>query len=151
MEQLNILDMVSEQPEPEVSEEDSLAPNEIIIAEGTEFERKITLRIPRGKQYRDKHRKLLVTFGELESVASSLKGADGNVQVKPIIDAIDKLFGYKDFEDTMIPFALGLETPEGREYLDNLLPMEKFMAYMSAATYIVSGGSNEQVRAALKK
>lgn len=137
----------TEQPE----EVEDLAPDEVRIAEGTDVEKVIKLHIPRGKQYREKHRKLLSTFGELESISSGVTNANGSTPLKPIIECIERLFGQKDFEDTMVPFALGMEDAEGKEYLDMLLPMEKFTAYMQAASYIVSGGNTDQVRAALKK
>lgn len=137
-----------EQPE-EVQEE--LAPDEVRIAEGTEVERIVKIKIPRGKQYREKHRKLLSTFGELESISNQAQNANGGTPLKSIIEVIERLFGQKDFEDVMVPFALSMEDADGKEYLDMLLPMEKFTAYMQASSYIVSGGNTDQVRAALKK
>lgn len=140
----------NEQHDTVQDEREPLAPNEIYLAEGTEYERKIALSIPRGKQYRDKHRRLLATFAELETAAASLSGNGAN-RIKPIVEAIDKLFGAKDFEDVMLPFALRMENEADKEYLDMLTPMEKFAGYMAAASFIVSGGNTDQVRAALKK
>lgn len=126
----------------------SLSANKIVIAEGTEYERNHTLRILRGKQYKDKHLRLLETFGELEAVS---RNADGGSQFKAVIDAIKNLFGVEGFESEMLPFALGMETEEELEYLDNLLPLEQFMAYMQGASYIVQGAGSDGVQAALKK
>lgn len=124
-----------------------LAANEIIIAEGTDQERVHKLKILRGKKYRSQHLKLLDTFGELEAVSRG----DAASQFKAVIDAIKNLFGQEEFEDEMLPFSLGMETDEERDYLDNLLPLEKFMAYMQGATFIVNGAQTEGVQAALKK
>lgn len=125
----------------------NLASDEIIIAEGTDESRVHRLKILRGKKYRDQHLRLLETFGELEAVSRG----DAASQFKAVIDAIKNLFGQETFEDEMLPFALGMETDEEREYLDNLLPLEKFMAYMQGATFIVNGAQSEGVQAALKK
>jgi hypothetical protein len=126
----------------------STAANVITIAEGTEYAREHKLKILRGKQYRDKHLKLLETFGELEAVS---RVSEGGSQFKAVIEAIQKLFTIESFEAEMLPFALGMETDEEKKYLEDLLPLEQFMAYMQGAAYIVNGASSDGVQAALKK
>lgn len=133
-------------PVPSVNGSNSA--NKITIAEGTEYAREHTLKILRGKKYRDKHLKLLETFGELEAV--SRNAGDGS-QFKAVIDAIKNLFTIEDFEAEMLPFALGMETDEEKKYLEDLMPLEQFMAYMQGAAYIVNGASADGVQAALKK
>lgn len=130
-----------------VAVERKLKPNQILIAEGTDLERVVDLKIPRGKQYRNKHLRLLETFGELENVAK-----DGVSNLKSIIEVINNLFGSSDdFEDEMVPFVLSMDSNDDLEFLDNLTPMEKFTAYMQAASYIVGGGQTEATDTALKK
>ena len=124
-------------------------PTTIKIAEGTEYERVVELKILRGKKYRDMHLKLLETFSDLEVISKN----DGSGQLKGIIKAIEELFTNEniDFEGQMLPFALGMESEEDKEYLSNLLPLEQFMAYTEAAAFIVNGGKSVAVQAALKK
>lgn len=125
-------------------------PTTITIAEGTDYEKVVELKILRGKKYRDMHLKLLETFSDLDTVS---RGLEGGGQLKAIIEVIGRLFANQniDFEGEMLPFALGMESPEDKEYLSELLPLEQFMAYMEAAAFVVNGGKSEGVQAALKK
>lgn len=126
-----------------------LLPNQIIIAEGSDNPRKHTLKILRGRAYRDKHLRLLSTFAQLEGVSSAM--ANGQGGLREIIQTIGELFGEEGFAEEMLPFALGMESEEELEYLDQLTPLEQFMAYMQGAAYIVNGASSDGVQAALKK
>lgn len=124
-------------------------PTYVVVAEGTDHERKLELKLLRGKRYKQLHLKLLETFAELEGISRSLEGS----QLKGIIEAISRLFANEsiDFEGEMLPFALGLDSAEDRQWIEELLPLEQFMAYMEAAAFIVNGGKSEAVQAALKK
>ncbi len=123
-----------------------LGPNQIKVAPGTELERVLTISIPRGRQHRDRHMRVLATFGDLEGLVSG-----GEVQIKQIVEAIERVFGAEKFEDEMVPFVLGMDDEAGRAYLDELLPLEKFIAYMEAAAIFVGGMQNPAVDMALKK
>jgi hypothetical protein len=123
-------------------------PNEIIIAPGTDIERKILLVIPRGKEHRANHLLVLSTFGALEAVATKMDTGQGGIS--EIVGVINQLFGMDNFHD-LVAFVTGLTDEEGRNYLDQLLPLEEFMAYMEGASFFVNGGQSDAVQAALKK
>lgn len=129
--------------------EESLAFDEIVIAEGTDQEWTHKLVVPRGKKYQARHLKLLGTFGKLEGIAAKMDS--GSTAMEDILQAIEDMFTQKDFDDIMLPFALNMHEEGDRDRLDMLLPLEKFMAYMGAASFIVSGGKKEEVEVALKK
>jgi hypothetical protein len=82
---------------------------------------------------------MLQTFGSLQGVASRMNQG-GELPLNEVMTAIQSLFGVDDFVEKMMPFALNLTTKEQMVWLDQLLPLEMFTAYMEAATFIVGGG-----------
>lgn len=129
----------------EVEEEKILLPNQITLAKGSEFERVITLSVPRGKRARQLTAKLLPLLGPLES----MQGA--NVNLKQLADVVNQLWDNDKFETEIVPFVLGMEDEAGREYLENLTLMDMFQAFMEATVFIVGGGNSPDFKAAQKK
>lgn len=131
--------------------------NELVVAEGTEYERTIQLRLPRGKFARGITSKIIESiagFGALWEAEES-----DSVDLVAVGTAMTNLFNYPDFMETLVPITLGLFDPktgsidkEDVEWLDMLTDMELFEAYGSAAGFVASGGDmSEEAEAASKK
>lgn len=118
---------------------------ELIIGEGTEYERRIILPKPRGRRAREMMPKL-TSF--MKSVTAS-EGADDT----DILETIQRFWDQSEFEDVLVPYVLGLEDPEGREYLnEECTTVDILNAFMEAATHIIMSSSNRpEVVEALKK
>jgi len=129
-----------------------LKPETFVVAEGTEFERELIKKLPRGRRNRGITAKIIQSisgFGSLE---------EGNFNIVKMGGAMSTLFDFPDFDDVLLPTVLGLADANGKvlkedkEWLDNLSDMEIFEAYMEMAMFIVgSGNLGEQVATAQKK
>lgn len=130
-------------------------PDEIVVAEGSEFERTIRLSLPRGKQARG----LTPAIAESISGLEILSDEDGNFGVSDLGKALDKMLTTKDFISKLVPLAWGLMNPKtgqmsnkDQEWLDNLTDIEIFQGYLPAALYIATNGNMaQQAEAAAKK
>lgn len=134
-----------------------LASNEILVAEGTEFERKMTLTLPRGRFARGKTPRIIQSISGLDLIS----GSDG-LTVRNMGEALEHLFKTKGFIKELFPLSLGLTnrktgvvSSEDKEWIEeDLTDMEIFYAYIEAASYITSNGesvSQEEMEAASKK
>jgi hypothetical protein len=70
-----------------------------------------------------------------------------------IFDTLNKYFDQDEFRDEILPMVLGLDFPDGRQYIKQFVGDQDAMAaFMPAAMMIISGTeSREDVQAAKKK
>lgn len=116
---------------------------EIIFGKGQDYERTLLIFPAKGK----KARKMMPSITAfMEKVA---KGGDSS---NPI-DVMNQFWSDSEFEDILVPYVLGLDTKEGKEYLENEgTPLDVLNAFMEAATYLVGTSLNSpEVAEALKK
>lgn len=124
-----------------------------VVAEGTEYERELSFKLPRGKYSRGVTPRIIKSISGLDLIQ------DGEeVKVGDVGKAMSDLFDSPGFDDELLPIALGLYDPltgevkkEDREWLDMLTDIEVFEAYLPFAAFIASNGRNQEVQAALKK
>lgn len=134
---------------------DELAPNEILVAKDTEFERRITLQLPRGKFARGKTPQLIESLSGLDGFA-----ADGSASVSDVGKALKHLLDTKGFLTRLFPLALGLTdrttgaiNKKDKVWVEeDITDMDIFHAYVQAVGFIADNGDiTKEVAAASKK
>ncbi len=146
---------MAEQNGQEQPEEEVVVSNTILVAADTEYERELTLTLPRGKAARGKTPKIIESIAGMDVLIDE----GGNVNVGDLGKAMSIMFDTPGFVETLAPLALGLINPKNgkmtkddEEWYHSLTDMDLFQAYIQAAVYIATNGAmQKQVDHALKK
>lgn len=127
--------------------------NTIIFGEGTDYERTLHLKAPRGKKARVMMPRILSFMSAVaEKQRASGKEEDG-LDFEEINAMLTAFWSNNDFEDILVPFVLGLDDPEGKKYLEeNGTTMDIVASFMAAAQYMIEESfGRKEVQAALGK
>lgn len=114
----------------------------IVLGENTEFEKRIELKPLRGKEARYKMPKILAFLAKMRNMQ------DSEDQFDSVVNLMELLWSDTEFEESILPFVLGVDSKE-LEYYGN---MDLLTAFGEAANYLVeSTFSRKEVSAALGK
>ncbi len=130
---------------------DQLAqPNCIVLCKDQPEEKVIMLKPPQGRNARTKMPKVLSFMRRLEQLQKENVDKDSADQA---ISFMDFLWAESEFEESILPFALQMESLDDKKYLDEHgAPLEIVNAFMKAAQYLVEKSyEREDVQAAIKK
>jgi len=145
---------------------------EVVIAEGKEWEKTVSVPYPKGKKWRKMSPKLMqfvLKFSESSRKLSEPQSEyveagdvitpDGQISPEDefkknldMITAIGSLWSEDEFENDYLPAVLGLDTKEGRKYLENECTMMDIVEpFLTAASLIMAASmGGDDVQAALK-
>ena len=125
--------------------------NVIIIAEGTDHEYVKRLAVPKGRQARKTMPKLLNFMAALSDKGDVFDAANENLG--GMVDLIETIWDYDNFEEELVPFALQMTSAEEQQLLENEFTLIEIMeAFMVAAQYLIESSLNKpEVQEALKK
>lgn len=114
----------------------------IVLGENTEFEKRVELKPLRGKEARYKMPKILAFLAKMRNMQ------DSEDQFDSMVNLMDLLWSDTEFEESVLPFVLGLDSKELEPYGN----MDLLTAFGEAANYLVeSTFSRKEVSAALGK
>jgi len=145
---------------------------EVTIAKGKEWEREVNIPYPKGKKWRKMSPKLMqfvlmfsensrkLSEPEPEFVeAGDIITPDGKISPEEeakknleMVKAIGSLWDEDEFENDYLPAVFGLDTPDGRKYLENEgTMMDMVEPFLTAASMIMAAAmGGEDVQTALK-
>lgn len=115
---------------------------EIIFGKGQEYERVLLIKPAKGKKARQ-------MMPSITAFMSKVAEADGS---NPIA-VMGEFWSTEEFEEIFVPYVLGLDNSEGRDFLENEgTPIDILNAFTEAATYLIGTSLNSpEVVEALKK
>lgn len=114
----------------------------IVLGENTEFEKRIELKPLRGKEARYKMPKILAFLAKMRNMQ------DSEDQFDSVVNLMELLWSDTEFEESILPFVLGVDSKELESYGN----MDLLTAFGEAANYLVeSTFSRKEVSAALGK
>lgn len=128
------------------------ASNRIVLAEGTDREYTKILKIPKGREARQKLPMLLEFMNKIQELGGD-EGEDAAQDFGRISKMVSTTWGFDQFEEELLPFALQMTSNKERKLLEEEFTLfEILQAFMQAAQYnIFSSISGEEVELALKK
>jgi hypothetical protein len=130
---------------------------EIVFGPGTTYQRLIVIDRPKGKNARRFMPEVVAFVRDLrETLARRLDERDyesDEVDLDMVMDMINTFWETDKFENEILPFALNLDTPEGRKFLEeNGTQGEVMEAFLEAARWLVTNSfGRPEVQEALGK
>lgn len=127
--------------------------NKLIFGEGTDYQRELYIKAPRGKKARLMMPKVLNFMSKVAERQREAGKEEEGLDFEEINAMLSAFWSTDEFEDSLVPFVLGLDDPEGRKYLeDNGTTMDIVASFMVAAQYLIEESfGRKEVQAALGK
>lgn len=127
--------------------------NKIIFGEGTDYQRELTIRPPRGKAARMMMPRILSFMSSVAQKQRDLGREDEGLDFEEINEMLTAFWKTSEFEDVLVPFVLGLDNPEGRKFLEeNGTTMDIVSSFMTASQQLIEESfGRKEVQAALGK
>lgn len=122
--------------------------HKLTIGTGTDYEKVLYIESPKGRKAREKMPKVLAFAAKLQGLRS-----DERSDLETILQMVDTFWGMSEFENELVPYVLGLDTEDGKKYLDeNCTMVEVIDAFNEAAGFLIERSFNRvEVQEALGK
>lgn len=119
----------------------------IVIGEGQDYEKTVYVERPKGRKAREMMPKVLSFMAKLRDLKQD------ETDIDSILSLVDAFWSRTEFENELVPYVLGMDTPEGKEWLnDNGTIVEIMEAFSTAANFLIEQSfSKAEVQAALGK
>lgn len=135
--------------------------NKIVLSEGTEAERTIYLKRPKGRKAREMMPKVLAFMSDLSKVADDGGDAD---DIESVLSLVNKFWSAEVFENELVPFVLQMESEDDKKYLNEECTIVDIIdGFTKAAQFLIEesfqrkevqeamGKSTEEAQEAQKK
>lgn len=119
----------------------------IVIGEGTDYEKVLHIERPKGKIARKMMPKILDFMASIKDMNS------GETELESVLNLINTFWSMEEFEEVLVPYVLGLDDEQGRQYLDeNCTIIELIESFTKAANFLIEESfSKAEVQQALGK
>jgi hypothetical protein len=107
--------------------------HKITFGEGTDYEKTLYIERPKGRRSREMMPKVLSFAAKLQDLKT-----EEQTNLDTILQMVDTFWGLDEFENVLVPYVLGLDNPEGLEFLKNNGTMvEVIDAFNEAAGFLI--------------
>lgn len=122
--------------------------HKIILGEGEDYEKTLYIDRPKGRKAREMMPKVLSFAAKLQQLR-----ADEKDNLDAFLMLVEAFWGQAEFEETLLPYVLGLDNDAGKKYLnENCTLVELMEAFNDAAGFLIEQSfSRPEVQAALGK
>lgn len=122
--------------------------HKVIIGEGTDYEKVLWIDRPKGAEARKMMPRVLGFAAKMQGLKQ-----DEQDNIGSVLALVEAFWGFEEFENSLLPYVLGLNDEKGRKYLnENCTMMELMDAFNSAAGFLIEESfARAEVQAALGK